>query len=203
MNIQDFSTEYTNRFKSLLSDISCINEEGVVSFNRAIEESVQAFKKTSDQGKKIIIIGNGGSAGIASHMSTDISKNGKIRSLCFSDPSLLTCLANDYSYEEAFAKALEIHADSGDLILAISSSGNSKNILNAVTTAESLGCSVISFSGFDPSNELYKLGHLRFHVPSKSYGYVEIIHLLLIHQILDVYLRCLKNIDVLNKNLPL
>lgn len=203
MNIQDFSTEYINRFKSLLSDISCLNIEGSISFNSAIEEAVNLFKETADRGNKIIIIGNGGSAGIASHMSTDISKNGKIRALCFSDPSLLTCLSNDYSYADAFSKALEIHADPGDLVLTISSSGNSKNILNATLTAESLDCKVISFSGFESSNELFKLGLIRFYVPSKSYGFVEITHLLLIHQILDVYLRCLKNVDVLNKNLPL
>lgn len=203
MDIKTFSSDYVQGFQKLLDAIQCFHQDGKVEFFQAIETGVALFEKAASTKKKIIIVGNGGSAGIASHMSTDISKNGKIRSMCFSDPSLLTCLSNDYSYEEAFEQAVGIHADAGDLVLVISSSGNSPNILKALDKAVSMGCEVISFSGFDPGNKLFKKGTLRFHVPSYSYGFVEIAHLYIIHLILDAYLRCTKQIDVMNKNTPL
>ena len=86
----------------------------------------------ADQGKKVIMIGNGGSAAIASHLSTDLWKNGGIRAMAFNDTSLLTCAANDFGYSEVFAQPTLRFADPGDLLIAISSSGKSPNILNGV-----------------------------------------------------------------------
>ncbi len=85
----------------------------------------EAAHRTHDAGNKIIFIGNGGSAGIASHLAIDFSKNGNLRSLTFSDPSALTCLGNDFGYEHIFAKQIDFHARAGDLLVAISSSANS------------------------------------------------------------------------------
>ena len=95
----------------------------------------KAAHEAHNAGNKIIFIGNGGSAGIASHLAIDFSKNGGLRALAFNDPSALTCLGNDLGYENVFAKQLEFHARPGDLLIAISSSGTSPNILSAVKEA--------------------------------------------------------------------
>lgn len=135
---------------------------------------------------KVMIVGNGGSAGIASHMAIDYTKNGGIPALAFSDPAALTCLGNDLGYENVFAKQIEMHARDGDVLFAISSSGQSPNILNAVAAACKKGCTVISFSGFASDNPLRRSGDVNFYVSSSHYGYVEISHLTLIHAVLDM-----------------
>jgi D-sedoheptulose 7-phosphate isomerase len=139
-----------------------------------------------DAGNKIIFIGNGGSAGIASHLAIDFSKNGGLRSLAFNDPSALTCLGNDLGYENVFAKQLDFHARPGDLLIAISSSGRSPNILGAVKMARTRDCKVTTFSGFTEENELRRTGDVNFYVRSREYGFVEIAHLALCHAVLDI-----------------
>ena len=200
--IAQFSKEYLDVFHKVLTSATSSWQDAPISFESAIEKGVDLFISTKEAEKKIIIIGNGGSAGIASHMSTDISKNGKIRAMCFSDASLLTCLSNDFSYEDAFTEALRIHANPGDLIILISSSGNSANILRAESYASEIKCPTITLSGFEPDNKLSQKGLLRFHLASKSYGLVEIGHLYLIHLILDAYLHCSGQANVFDKNKP-
>lgn len=145
---------------------------------------VQARKAHAD-GNKLIFVGNGGSAAIASHMATDYSKNGNIRSLALNDSSMLTCLGNDLGYDQIFAKQIELHARPGDLVIAISSSGRSANILNAVKAARAAKCVVLTFSGFAPNNPLRRLGDINFYIASDRYGFVEIGHLTICHAILD------------------
>lgn len=137
-------------------------------------------------GGTVFFIGNGGSAGIASHMAIDFTKNGGIRALAFNDGAYLTCLGNDLGFERVFAKPLEMHARPGDVLIAISSSGRSANILNGVEAARARGCSVITFSGFGAENPLRGRGDLNFYLASNEYGFVEIGHLALIHTILDL-----------------
>lgn len=136
-------------------------------------------------GRKLIFIGNGGSAAIASHMAVDYSKNGGMRALAFNDASFLTCLGNDLGYEHVFAKQVELHAAAGDLLIAISSSGRSPNILNAVEIARDRDCRILTLSGFAADNPLRRLGDYNLWVPSPSYGFVEIAHLAVCHCILD------------------
>jgi D-sedoheptulose 7-phosphate isomerase len=133
-----------------------------------------------------MFIGNGGSAAIASHMAIDYSKNGGIRSLAFNDGAALTCLSNDFGYEHVFSKQIELHARPGDLLIAISSSGKSLNILNAVDMAHEKGCFVVTLSGFSPDNPLRNFGDYNLFVDAKEYGFVEITHLSLCHAILDL-----------------
>jgi D-sedoheptulose 7-phosphate isomerase len=146
----------------------------------------KAAHEAHDAGNKIIFVGNGGSAGIASHLAIDFSKNGGLRSLAFNDASALTCLGNDLGYENVFAKQLDFHAHAGDLLIAISSSGRSPNILNAVKTARERGCKVVTFSGFTEGNDLRKIGDVNFFVKSHEYGFVEVTHLALCHAVLDI-----------------
>jgi D-sedoheptulose 7-phosphate isomerase len=118
-------------------------------------------------------------------MTTDFNKNGQIRALCFNDGSALTCLANDLGYEEVFAHPIRMHGRDGDLLIAISSSGNSQNILNGVMAARECGAHVITFSGFRPDNKLRRLGDYNVYVPSEEYGFVEVTHQALCHAFID------------------
>src|SRR5262245_34823870 len=151
----------------------------------AIEWAVKAARRVTGQGDKIIFAGNGGSAAIASHMATDYSKNGGLRAWAMNDASMLTCLSNDYGYEHVFAKQIEFHGRPGDLLVAISSSGRSANILGAVAAARKLGCSVLTMSGFGSDHPLRAEGDMNLYLDSTAYGYVEIGHLALCHAILD------------------
>lgn len=135
---------------------------------------------------RIFFIGNGGSAGIASHAAIDYAKNGGFPALALTDGAALTCLGNDYGYEEVFARQIGFHARRGDVLMAVSSSGASVNILRAVTAARARGCGVVTFSGFSPDNPLRRLGDVNFYVDSGEYGFVEIFHLTLIHAVLDL-----------------
>lgn len=148
--------------------------------------AVSRMRATHAAGNKIMFVGNGGSAAIASHMANDFSKNGGMRACCFSEGSALTCLGNDFGYEFVFSKQIEMHARGGDLLVAISSSGNSKNILNAADAARNAGCGIITFSGFAADNKLRMLGDYNVYVASREYGFVEVTHEALCHAVLDI-----------------
>ena len=152
----------------------------------AVDQAIEKAKAAHDAGNKIMIIGNGGSAGIASHTAIDFSKNASLRTLAFNDSSALTCLGNDFGYEHVFAKQIEFHGRPGDVLIAISSSGQSPNILNAVVAARAAKISVLTFSGFKPDNPLRSSGDLNFSVPAAEYGFVEIAHQTLLHAMLDL-----------------
>ncbi|MBX4904767.1 SIS domain-containing protein [Rhizobium bangladeshense] len=156
-----------------------------LDYATAMSEAMQLARATHEAGRKIIFIGNGGSAAIASHMATDYFKNGGLRAMAMNDGATLTCLSNDLGYENVFAKQIEMHANEGDLLVAISSSGKSESITKAVRTAREKGGAVITLSGFASGNPLRSLGDLNFYVASDQYGYVEIAHLAICHAILD------------------
>jgi D-sedoheptulose 7-phosphate isomerase len=145
----------------------------------------QILVQAGSKGGKTIIIGNGGSAAIASHVAIDLSKNAGVRAMAFNDPSALTCLANDYGFEHVFSKQIEYHASAKDVLIAISSSGKSEDILRAVQAARTIGCAIITFSGFYYDNPLRKLGDMNFYVPADRYGYVELSHMVWLHAIID------------------
>jgi D-sedoheptulose 7-phosphate isomerase len=181
-------TKYFEDFGRLVREVEVTTTAGS---RRSFAEGVQLFQEkvgaTHRDGGKIIFIGNGGSAGIASHMSADYTKNGGFRALTFSDPALLTCLSNDLGYENVFSTPVKTFAQRGDVMVAISSSGQSKNILNAVHVAQDVCCEVVTLSGFSMNNPLRSLGSCNFYVPSQTYGFVEIAHLCICHVVLDTY----------------
>lgn len=144
---------------------------------------------TQNEHGKLIFIGNGGSASICSHMAIDYSKNGKIPAICFSDGALLTCLSNDLGFEEVFVNALKMYSHSNDMLIAISSSGKSPNIINAVKYAKSRGIPVLTLSGFETHNPLRFLGDYNIYTPSLEYGQVEVSHLHFCHAILDLIME--------------
>ena len=178
------------RYFVTLSDLLCQVEVtspsgGRIEFADAATALMARARATHAAGNKLIFVGNGGSAAIASHMATDYSKNGGVRSLALNDASMLTCLGNDLGYDRVFAKQIELHARSGDLVIAISSSGRSANILNAVDAAAAAGCTIATMSGFTADNPLRRKGEWNFFVASDRYGFVEIGHLTICHAVLD------------------
>ena len=154
--------------------------------SEVMAEAMECAQTAHDSGNKLMFIGNGGSSTIASHMAEDYTKAGGIRTLAFNDPAVLTCLANDLGFDQVFANQIEMFAQPGDMLIAISSSGNSQNILNGALAAKKRGCWVMTLSGFTPENLLRNLGDINVYVPSSEYGFVEITHLAVCHAMLDV-----------------
>ncbi len=157
-----------------------------MDLSAAIDWAVARAEKTREQGGKIMFVGNGGSAAIASHMAIDYSKNGGFSALAFNDGAALTCLGNDLGFDQVFSKQVELHGRPGDLLVAISSSGNSASILNAVAAARARDIEVLGLSGFAADNKLRALGDVNIYVPNGLYGFVEIAHLAICHAILDI-----------------
>lgn len=180
------SKDYFQDFKNVFLKIEVSDSKGkAMLLDRAIVKIINLIIRQHRRGNKIILIGNGGSASISSHIATDFLKNAKIRALAFNDASLITCLSNDLGYEHVFRKPLEILSKRGDILFSISSSGESRNILQAAKEAKKKGCFIISLSGFSKANTLRKTGDVNFYFPSNSYGYVEIAHLIICHNIVD------------------
>ena len=142
----------------------------------------------SDKGRKgsIYLIGNGGSAAVASHIANDLANMGSLRAYVLHDPALLTCLANDYGYEQIYSKQIQKFAKQTDLLIAISSSGQSKNILNAANAMAELGGTVFTLTGFDSHNPLREVGNFNYWIDSHDYGIVEIGHLFFLHHLTNL-----------------
>lgn len=159
--------EYFNLYKNPLFSSSKIDE---------LIQLKDLLTKVNNNGSKTIILGNGGSAAIASHVAVDFSKNAKIRMVNFNEADLITCLSNDYGYDKWMAKAIEIYADKGDAIILISSSGMSPNVVEAAKYSKKESMPIITFTGFDNENNLKKEGDINFWVNSRAYNVVEMVH---------------------------
>ena len=134
------------------------------------------FLDTSRQGKKVIFAGNGGSAAMASQCAVDFTKKAEVRCINFNEADLITCFANDYGYALWLQKAIEHYADPGDLIVLISSSGSSENMVHAARFAREQGLRVVTFTGFSADNPLKMLGDLNIWVESRAYNIIEMTH---------------------------
>ena len=156
-----------------------------LSLAEGLRQTLAIVTACGEARRKLIFIGNGGSASIASHQAVDYWKNGGLKAMAFNDASLLTCVGNDYGYDRVFAEPIRRFAESGDLVIAISSSGRSPNMLRAAEAAREAGCQLVTCSGFDATNDLRAHGAVNFYVPSHNYGIVEVIHLSLLHGVLD------------------
>jgi len=204
MGIPEFTAKYSTEFHKAVDAIEVTDDFGKqLGFTNGIELSVDILLQLQTGNQRIYIVGNGGSAAIASHAAIDLWKNGGIPSLTFNDSSLLTCISNDIGFEDVFAAPLEMFASKGDLVICISSSGNSADIVKACQTAKQKKCRMITLSGFSPDNKIRSLGTINFFVPSFSYGFTEIIHQYILHSILDAKMYCMNAKDIFNKNLNL
>jgi D-sedoheptulose 7-phosphate isomerase len=162
--------------------------ENIISSLQKIEKNdILSLEQLVNSSKQVIIIGNGGSNAVASHISQDYTKKLKIKSFTFSDASRLTCYINDYGMEEAYRQFLKEFSDKETLVILISSSGNSKNILNCLEFCEEKGMRTVLLTGFDPENPCRKLYknkvNLEYWVDSADYGVVECTHQIFLHSI--------------------
>lgn len=151
----------------------------------SLEQQLKDAVKLVKESKRIFFIGNGGSNAICSHMMEDYAKIAGYPTFAFSDAALITCFANDYGYENAIKEWLKIHFTKDDLLVAVSSSGNSANIINGAEEALARGGKVLSLSGFKANNRLSGKGAVNFHIPVEDFGIVECYHQVILHIILD------------------
>ena len=159
------------------------------SYNEGIDALLNLFTKHKENQTQLFFVGNGGSSAIASHMTADYMKNGGMNTYSLYDNAVTTCMGNDYGYEYIFSRPMEFLVHENDLVVAISSSGNSMNIVNAIETSKKRKANVITFTGFKADNKSKQLGDINVYVPSEKYGIVESIHNLILQQIVDMIME--------------
>jgi len=156
-----------------------------ILLNDGGDRAAQMISSLLATSNKAIVIGNGGSAALASHTHNDLCKTVGVPAQVFTEAPILTALTNDNGYDTAFEYQMNLFAKPGDLVIAISSSGRSENILRASQVSRKHGCHLITLTGFYPDNPLRKLGDLNFYVPAEDYGFVESAHAVLLHFFTD------------------
>jgi len=155
-----------------------------------LSEIVQITKVVQSKRGRIFFFGNGASASFANHMALDWSKNGGVLALSLSDSALLTALANDYSYEDAFKEFAKINSlGKDDLVATISSSGNSPNVISALDYANEVGATTFALSGLKPGNKSRNIAKFSVYYPFKTYGMVECAHQVYLHLWLDAFMN--------------
>ena len=181
-NIADFNS-YRNNLSNILLSLDASN----------IHLAADLLLKTIEQNSNIFLIGNGGSAALVEHAQCDFSKGvisyAKLKSgklpfvFALTSPlPLISALGNDVGHENVFSWQLRHRGNAGDVLIAVSSSGNSQNIVNAVQVAKDIGISIIGFSGF-MNSELEILSDVNIHIPSDNNGIIEDIHGIILHSL--------------------
>lgn len=171
-NIKNLN-QYFQNYKNLIDEYNCA-------------EIAKLLKKLKNFKNKIIIFGNGGSANIANHIANDLTNASKITAISFADVGIITCFINDYGFENWVSKAIEYHYESGDIIILISSSGMSMNMVKAAIKCKTENKYFVTLSGFSKNNKLFKYGDCRFHVNSKSYNHIELAHMQILMSVVDL-----------------
>ena len=180
-------TEYFAILKNSLGRITGTDSRGkIYPCGEAVRRAIALLGSQAKKGGRLFFIGNGASASIASHQAVDFWKNTRIPALSFNDAALLTCISNDYGYAHVFEKPVELFMTPRDVLVAISSSGESQNIVNAALAARRRKSKILTLTGFRPSNRLKQLGDFNFHVPAAEYGFVEVSHHAILHCMQDM-----------------
>ena len=179
MDYKSFFSHYTDSISELLKNVD----------TNLINASVNLIANTKKNKNKIYIVGNGGSSSIASHVSVDFTKIAKINCSTFNNANLITCFANDYKYENWVVEAIKAYSLEQDLFILISSSGTSKNIVNAAQYCKQKKINLITLSGFKKNNPLSQSGNINFHVESEEYNYIEMTHHIILLSIVDIFAK--------------
>ena len=179
MDYKLFFSNYTDSISELLKNVD----------TNLINASVNLIANTKKNKNKIYIVGNGGSSSIASHVSVDFTKVAKINCSTFNNVNLITCFANDYKYENWVVEAIKAYSLEQDLFILISSSGTSKNIVNAAQYCKQKKMNLITLSGFKKNNPLSQSGNINFHVESEEYNYIEMTHHIILLSIVDIFAK--------------
>ena len=179
MDYKNFFSHYADSISELLKNVD----------TNLINASVNLIANTKKNKNKIYIVGNGGSSSIASHVSVDFTKVAKINCSTFNNANLITCFANDYKYENWVVEAIKAYSLEQDLFILISSSGTSKNIVNAAQYCKQKKINLITLSGFKKNNPLSQSGNINFHVESEEYNYIEMTHHIILLSIVDIFTK--------------
>ena len=174
--------EEAGQFQAIVEKAEFSDHEGnSLDYEKGIQKNLGMLESLRDRGGNLFLVGNGGSAAVVSHILTDFINVAKLNARTLHESSLLSCMSNDYGYENSFSEPLSILARKNDLLIAISSSGRSPNIHNAVKSVKKAGGEAITLSGFGEDNPLRSMGDLNIWLDSTSYGLVEIGHLFYLH----------------------
>ena len=179
MKYKDYFKEYSNSIKNLLDQVDIDN----------IDKAVDLIKQAKNNNNKTYIVGNGGSSSIASHVSVDLIKAARVPSATFNNSNLITCFSNDYGHDNWVKEAIKAYYQKGDLMILISSSGTSENIIKAATYCKENNINLITLSGFTDQNSLSKLGSVNFHVKSNDYNFIEMTHHIILVSIVDIFAK--------------
>ena len=179
MDYKFFFSHYADSISELLKNLD----------TNLIKASVNLIANTKKNKNKIYIVGNGGSSSIASHVSVDFTKVAKINCSTFNNANLITCFANDYKYENWVVEAIKAYSLEQDLFILISSSGTSKNIVNAAEYCKQKKMNLITLSGFKKNNPLSQRGNINFHVESEEYNFIEMTHHIILLSIVDIFAK--------------
>ena len=186
---KNFAEDYFNTIKKELDQTIATDINGQeLSVSEALELWIDRCEVQKRERGIFFFCGNGASATMAEHLSHDCFQNADFLTETCSETSYITAISNDMSYEDVFAYRIKKMLGKKDMLITISSSGNSPNIIKAIHTAKEVGAFVVTLSGKGKDNQSRKLGDLNFYVALETYGLVESAHAVLLHCWLDMYL---------------
>lgn len=189
MNFQNYYEQYRGDLNDAMTEVAVTDKNGIyIDVDVALEEWIDVSEKTRKAYGLFFLCGNGASATIAEHLSHDCFQNADFLTQTCAETSHITAIGNDLSYEDVFAYRIGKQLKAGDMLIAISSSGNSPNIIKAINTARGKGVFIVTLSGKGSDNKSRQLGDLNFYIPLSTYGMVESAHATLMHIWLDMYL---------------
>ncbi|WP_199053354.1 SIS domain-containing protein [Aquitalea sp. ASV15] len=177
---------YSQQFQGILAQAQATDGNNIpMSIEHSLQRTKEVLLSVRAEGKDVYLLGNGGSAALVAHVQTDLVNKCRLRAHVLQEPSLLTCMSNDYGYANAYQELLSRYIRSGDVVLAVSSSGQSANILQACDSALANEANIITLSGFSANNHLRSKGMINIWLPSDDYGMVEVGHQLILHYLSD------------------
>ena len=179
MKYSKYFKDYNNSIYDLLNNFDTL----------LIDKSVELISDCKQKNGKVYVVGNGGSSSIASHVSVDFAKVARVNSSTFNNANLITCFANDYGYENWVVEAIKAYLNKNDMMILISSSGTSKNIVNAAKYCKKNSIKLITLSGFKKNNPLSKCGNVNFHISSDQYNFIEMSHHIILVYLVDIFAK--------------
>ena len=177
MKYQKFFKDYNKSIFDLLNKFDA----------SLLDKSVDLILECKKNKGKVYLVGNGGSASIASHVSVDFAKVANLPSDTFNNANLITCFANDYGHDNWVKEAIRAYTNHNDLLILISSSGTSMNIVNAAQYCKEKKIPLITLSGFAHNNPLSQLGDVNIHINSDNYNFIEMSHHIILVSIVDIF----------------
>ena len=182
----DSCGEYFDRLNYVLKHITATYRDESMPVDAAVDVLVATMSEARKNNSTVYFAGNGASAMMAGHSMIDFTKNVGIKSCAFNDPAMLTAVGNDIGFDQIFSFPFSCYANSGDLVVTISSSGNSPDVVRLLTYAKEHGYFTVGLSGMSPDNASCKLADLSLHFPDDTYGIVETAHQAFLHYWLDI-----------------